>query len=258
MADWNAEVYARVSAPQFEWGKRVLERLPLTGDETVVDAGCGAGRLTELLLKRLPRGRVIALDASEAMLEKAREHLAVFGEQVTFVRADLATHVVRPPVDAVFSTATFHWVLDHDALFAGLRATLRTGGRLVAQWGGGANLARLRGRTASLRASEAYARFFAGFHEPWHYASAEETRGRLETTGFVDVKAWLELAPVRFDDAASFGEFLSHVILRDELPRLPDDGARRSYVGALVDLASREDPPFELDYCRLNADARRG
>ncbi len=258
MADWNAEVYARVSAPQFEWGKRVLERLPLTGDETVVDAGCGAGRLTELLVKRLPRGRVVALDASAAMVEKARERLAVFGEQVTFVRADLATHVVRPPVDAVFSTATFHWVLDHDALFAGLHATLRSGGRLVAQWGGGANLARLRGRTATLRESEAYARFFVGFHEPWHYASAEETQRRLETTGFVDARAWLELAPTRFDDAASFGEFLTHVILRDELPRLPDDGARRGYVGALVDLASRDDPPFELDYCRLNADARRG
>ncbi|HEY5239915.1 MAG TPA: hypothetical protein VIJ22_00555, partial [Polyangiaceae bacterium] len=88
--------------------------------------------------------------------------------------------------------------------------------------------------------------------------SAEETQRRLETTGFVDAKAWLELAPARFDDAASFVEFLTHVILRDELPRLPDDGARRSYVAALVDLASRDDPPFELDYCRLNADARRG
>ena len=258
MADWNAEVYARVSAPQFEWGQRVLERLPLAGDETVVDAGCGAGRLTELLLKRLPRGRVVALDASRAMLVEARSRLARFGEQVTFVRADLATHVERPPVDAVFSTATFHWVLDHDALFAGLHATLRSGGRLVAQWGGGANLARLRARTASLRASEAFAPFFGGFREPWHYATAEETEMRLARAGFVDARAWLEPAPVRFDDAASFGEFLTHVILRDELPRLPDDEARRSYVDALVDLASRDDPAFVLDYCRLNADGRRG
>lgn len=257
MADWNAEIYARVSGPQFEWGQRVLERLPLAGGETVVDAGCGAGRLTELLVKRLPRGRVVALDASEAMLVQARARLAGFGDQVTFVRADLATHVERPPVDAVFSTATFHWVLDHDALFAGLRATLRSGGLLVAQWGGGANLARLRGRTASLRASEAYAPFFAGFREPWHYAGAEETEGRLERTGFVEARAWLEQAPVRFEDAAGFGEFLTHVILRDELPRLPDDGARRRYVDALVDLASRDDPPFELDYWRLNADGRR-
>ncbi|HEY3821095.1 MAG TPA: methyltransferase domain-containing protein [Polyangiaceae bacterium] len=258
MADWNAGIYARVSGPQFEWGKRVLERLPLAGGETVVDAGCGAGRLTELLLERLPRGRVVALDVSETMLVEARARLARFGERVTFVRADLATHVVRPPVDAVFSTATFHWVLDHDALFARLRETLRSGGLLVAQWGGGPNLGRLRGRTASLRASEEYARFFAGFHEPWHYATPEETKARLDRAGFVDAKAWLEPAPARFDDAASFTEFLTHVILRDELPRLPDDGARRRYVEALVEQASHDDPPFELDYVRLNADARRG
>jgi trans-aconitate methyltransferase len=258
VADWNAEVYARVSGPQFEWGQRVLERLPLAGDETVVDAGCGAGRLTELLVERLPRGRVVALDASEAMLVEARARLARFGEQVTLVRADLATHVVRPPVDAVFSTATFHWVLDHDALFAGLHATLRSGGLLVAQWGGGANLARVRGRTAALRESEAYAPFFAGFREPWHYADADETQAGLARAGFVDAKAWLEHAPVRYADAAGYREFLTHVILRDELPRLPDDDARRQYVEALVDLASRDDPPFELDYCRLNADARRG
>jgi trans-aconitate 2-methyltransferase len=257
MADWNAEVYARVSRPQFEWGRRVLERLPLAGDEAVVDAGCGAGRLTELLAERLPRGRVVALDASEAMLSEARSRLARFGPRVTFVRADVARHVERPPVDAVFSTATFHWVLDHDALFDALHATLKAGGRLVAQWGGGPNLARLRGRTAALRGSGPCAPFFAGFREPWHYATAEETTARLERTGFVEVKAWLEPAPVRFDDAASYGEFLTHVILRDELPRLPDDGARRRYVDALVEVASRDDTPFELDYCRLNADARR-
>jgi len=258
VADWNAEVYARVSGPQFEWGQRVLERLPLDGDETVVDAGCGAGRLTELLLKRLPHGRVVALDASEAMLREARGRLASFGEQVTFVRADLATHVERPPVDAVFSTATFHWVLDHDALFAGLHSTLKSGGLLVAQWGGGANLAGVRGRTASLRASEAFAPFFVGFHEPWHYASAEETQARLVRAGFVEARAWLEHAPVRYADATGYREFLTHVILRDELPRLPDDEARRRYVDALVERASRDDPPFELDYCRLNADGRRG
>lgn len=257
MADWNAEVYARVSRPQFEWGKLVLERLPLAGGEAVVDAGCGAGRLTELLAGRVPQGRVVALDDSEAMLVEARARMARFGPRVTFVRADVAAHVERPPVDAVFSTATFHWVRDHDALFRAVHASLKPGGRLVAQWGGGANLARLRGRTAVLRASSACAPCFAGFREPWHYATAEETRARLERAGFVEVKAWLEPAPVRFDDAPAYAEFLTHVILRDELPRLPDDDARRRYVAALVEVSSRDDTPFELDYQRLNAEARR-
>lgn len=257
MVDWNAQVYARVSEPQFLWGQRVLARLPLGGDEVVVDAGCGTGRLTEILAERLHRGRVIAIDASQSMLDQARAHLARFGHRVEFVRADVATHVVVPPVDAVFSTATFHWVQDHDRLFATIRASLRPGGSLVSQFGGGSNLARVRARTSALRASAQFARFFEGFHEPWHYATAEETRERLEGLGFIEVASWLEPAPVTFDDEASYREFVTHVILRDDLARLPDETTRKAYVDAVVEQARADEPPFELDYWRLNADARR-
>ena len=257
MAGWNAEVYARVSAPQLEWGKRVLARLELAGDETVLDAGCGTGRLTELLADRVPRGRVVALDASEAMLAKAREVLARFGERITFVQADAASFCLASPVDVVFSTATFHWVLDHDALFERLHACLRPGGRLVAQWGGGNNLRSIRSRGAALRASSSFAAYFAGFAEPWNYATAEQTRARLERHGFIEVKAWLEDAPYRFADAPSFREFVAHVVLRDDLARLPDEGARDRFLDAIVEPAGHDDPPFVLDYRRLNADARR-
>ena len=258
MADWDAAAYARVSAPQFAWGQQVLARLSLAGDEAVIDAGCGAGRLTEVLLERLPRGRVVALDASAAMLAQAEERLARFAARVRFVKADVAAHVESPPVDAVFSTATFHWVPDHARLFASLHASLKPGGYLVAQWGGGRNLARARARAAAVRASATWARYFEGFREPWHYATADETRDGLLAAGFVDVNAWLEEAPARFDDAASYREFLVHVILRDDLARLPDDAARDAYAAELVEQAGRQDPPWVLDYVRLNADARRG
>lgn len=108
-ADWNASTYDRVADPQTRWGAEVLERLPLQGDETVLDAGCGTGRVTELLLARLPRGRVVALDFSAAMLGEARGRLARFGDQVTYVEADLGRPLsLSEPVNAVLSTATFH------------------------------------------------------------------------------------------------------------------------------------------------------
>lgn len=176
---------------------------------------------------------------------------------MSFVRADVADFVPSPPADAVFSTATFHWVKDHDRLFRTVHASLRPGGALVSQFGGGSNLSRVRARTAALRASPPFARFFEGFEEPWHYATAEETRERLERIGFVEISAWLEPANVRFEDAGSYREFVTHVILRDELARLPDEATRDAYVGAIVDQASGDDPPFELDYWRLNADAKR-
>src|SRR5438045_5843592 len=133
--DWNANAYDRVADPQARWGATVLERLPLDGDERVLDAGCGTGRVTALLLERLPRGRVVALDGSPSMIEEARRRFA--GDaRVELVTADLARPLpLAAAVDAVLSTATFHWIADHGALFRNLAAVLRPGGRLCAQCG---------------------------------------------------------------------------------------------------------------------------
>src|SRR5918994_6898296 len=136
--DWDATTYARLSAPMTAMGSDVLDRLVLRGDETVLDAGCGTGNVTRLLVERLPRGRVIAVDAAPSMVEQARELLP---PAVDVRRADLLELALDEPVDAILSTATFHWVPDHDRLVANLYAALKPGGRLVAQCGGHGNVA---------------------------------------------------------------------------------------------------------------------
>jgi trans-aconitate 2-methyltransferase len=138
--DWDAATYDRVSAPQVEWAERVLERLPLRGDETVLDAGCGSGRVTKMLLERLPRGHVVAVDSAESMVDHARE--ALDPERATVFQADLTELSLDEAVDAALSNAVFHWIPDHDALFWRLHAALRPGGLLVAQCGGKGNVAR--------------------------------------------------------------------------------------------------------------------
>jgi len=155
--EWNAREYHRLSTPHLDWGAAVLERLPLRGDETVLDAGCGTGKLTALLLDRLPRGHVVAMDRSSNMLAEAEAHLRpVYGDRVSFLEADLLDFSQREMYDAIFSTATFHWVLDHDDLFRRLHGALRPGGILVAQCGGGPNLQRLMDRYAAIAAEDAY------------------------------------------------------------------------------------------------------
>src|ERR1700704_5699073 len=132
--EWDAATYDRVSGPQLRWGLAVLERLALAGDERVLDAGCGSGRVTERLLERLPQGPVVPLDGSEAMLAEARRRRAPHLSRVELVHADLGRPLpLLTPVDAVLSTAVFHWVPDQDALFRHLAAVMRPGGRLVAQ-----------------------------------------------------------------------------------------------------------------------------
>jgi trans-aconitate 2-methyltransferase len=138
--DWDAASYDRLAAPQSRWGRTVVDRLDLRGDERVLDAGCGTGRVTAMLLERLPGGEIVALDASASMVELARERLG--HDQITYVLADLQESLpVRPPVDAVLSTATFHWIPDHDGLFRNLASMMRPGAQLVAQCGGRGNIA---------------------------------------------------------------------------------------------------------------------
>jgi trans-aconitate 2-methyltransferase len=243
--DWNATSYDRVADPQTQWGAEVLERLPLDGDETVLDAGCGTGRVTELLLERLPRGRVVALDFSAAMLGEARGRLARFGDQVTYVQADLGRPLpLDGAVDAVLSTATFHWVMDHDALFANLASVLRPGGWLVAQCGGFGNVATLLDVARQVN---------PGFRRQHNFQTPEETTGRLEASGFEDIQTWLSDAPTRFDPGAPFEAFLETVCLRTFLDQLPP-ADRDPFVKAV---AARMPEPV-LDYVRLNIVARQG
>jgi trans-aconitate 2-methyltransferase len=242
--EWDAPTYDRVANPQTGWGAAVLDRLPLAGDERVLDAGCGSGRVTEMLLERLPRGRVVAVDASGAMLEEARRRLARHADHVEFVQADLARPLpVEPQVDAVLSTATFHWVLDHDALFRNLAAVIRPGGRLVAQCGGAGNIASLKAVLAGVG---------DGWPGEYRFATPDETSERLDAAGFVDIETWLTEEPTPFEPGEPFEAFLETVCLRQHLERLPA-GERAAFVKTV---ASRMPAP-ELDYVRLNIVARR-
>ena len=257
-AEWDAAAYYRLSNPHAVWGQPVLDRLPLRGDETVLDAGCGAGRVTADLLERLPGGRVIALDISANMLAEARQQLARrFGDRVTFIQADLQDFTLDEPVDAIFSTAAFHWVLDHPRLFSALFAALKPGGGLVAQCGGGPNITAVLERAAALMESEPYAPHFAGWPGPWEFASAEITSERLRDAGFVDIETSLESKPTLMLDANEYRDYLSTVVFGSHLDRLPDGRPRREFIETLTEQAASDAPPFLLDYWRLNMGCRR-
>lgn len=258
MREWNAEAYHRVSDPQYEWGLPVLDKLPLEGHERVLDVGCGTGRLTEKVIERVPRGEVVALDLSFNMLQTAREYLQPrYAGRVRFAQADAAALPMSRHADAIFSTATFHWVLDHPMLFKSLYAALKPGGRLVAQCGGVRNIQRVRDRCAQLASEAAFAPYFAGWTGPWHFADPQETEDRLRQAGFVDARADLESKSFGPPDADAFREFVTSVVCRHHLSRLPDAESQDRFMDALTEKAATDDPPFELDYWRLNIEARK-
>ena len=244
---WDAATYDRVSDVQVAWAHRVLDRLPLRGDEIVLDAGCGSGRVTAMLLERLPEGRVIGVDSSESMIEHAR---AALGGRVELIVADLTELELDVQVDAVFSNAVFHWVLDQDALFERMFAVLRPDGRLVAQCGGQGNIETFLSLVEEIAADPPFAPHLEGFVRTWRFPGGEETEERLRASGFEPARAWLEPSTVTPDEPAAF---LRTICLGVHLERLPAD-LHDPFLEAVLDRCGDR---LQLDYVRLNIDAER-
>lgn len=237
--DWDAVSYDRLPIPMTRWGERVVGWLALAGDERVLDAGCGTGRVTELLRERLPHGTVIAVDGSQSMIARARERLGDDG--VELVVADLQEPLpVDPPVDAILSTATFHWITDHDALFRNLAAVLRPGGQIAAQCGGEGNIASVGAALADM-----------GLSQRKHYASPQDTRTRLEAAGFTEIDVWLHEEPTALPEA-DLEPYLEAICLGDHVASMPPEDRR-----AFVHEVALRMPGSVIDYVRLNIRARR-
>jgi trans-aconitate 2-methyltransferase len=247
--EWDAAAYERLSAPIEAMGREVLQRLELEGDETVLDAGCGSGSVTEQLVERVPRGRVLGIDASESMVEHAKKRL---GSRAEVWQGDLVELELDEEVDVVFSNAVFHWVPDHDRLFAQLHAALRPGGWLVAQCGGEGNVISVMEALVKVVAQEPFARYFEGYDPKLKFASDAETAERLERIGFTDVRCWLEPRPMRPEEPYAY-EFMRTVTLGGHLGQLPEE-LHRPFVEAVMEEMGE---PLEIDYVRLNIDARR-
>jgi trans-aconitate 2-methyltransferase len=250
MVDWDAATYDRVADPQEAWGREVLSRLELDGNETVLDAGCGSGRVTLLLADRVPDGRVIGVDAAPSMIELARERLADLGDRVELHVMDLLELELKEPVDAIFSNATFHWVLDHERLFRRLFASLAPGGTIEAQCGGEDNVAEWMRAIESAGGDERFRAYLREMPAATNFASVGDTEARLERTGFEVHGVWLENKTVQPSEPRAF---VATVGLAKHLHRLPAD-LHEEFIDAILGSMPR---PLVLEYVRLNISATR-
>lgn len=237
--EWDAVTYDRLPLPHLHWGADAIARLSLMGDESVLDAGCGTGRVTEQLLAGLPRGRVVALDGSRAMLDQLRVRLAPVMDRVDVMHADLMHPLpLQEPVDAILSTATLHWLPDHATVFKNLATVLRPGGQLVAECGGTGNVATICDALRGLGLERVAI---------WNFRGPEETQSVLQAAGFIEVHAWLTPDPARLPPCEPFETYLRTVVLGAHLDTVPEE-AREDVVRAVAERLPRP----EVDYVRLN------
>lgn len=251
--EWDAAEYEVLAAPMTGWGadflKFLVERRAIRGDEDVIDAGCGTGRVTELLLRCIPDGTVLAVDASEAMVEASTGRFA--GDpRVRVERRDLLRLEVERAVDLVFSTATLHWIKDHEHLFERFARTLKPGGRLVAQCGGEGNITRLRAAIGQVMREDRFKEFFVRWEDPWNFADPATTRARLEAAGFEEIETWLHEEAAEFDSIEELTGYLKTAVLGQHLTFLPE--AEHEPFAAAVAMQLAAGGPLVIDYVRLN------
>jgi trans-aconitate 2-methyltransferase len=272
---WDAREYDIVADVQERWGRKLIERNQWRGDEVVLDAGCGSGRLFPHLLEKIPRGRLYGADADGRMVQQARERAqgiaskpAVVVLQCDLSRIDLAviksaeansTNGPQASVsgfDVVISNAVFHWIADKLALFSHLSALLKTEGRLTAQFGGLKNLQRA--RSAAYRAARE-TDLLAALHvasEKTIYLPAEDTRDQLRVCGFRNVRVWEHEEQTVFPDRESFLRFCAAVIFTPLRPLVPES----SWQPFLNEFAAQIYGLFgewKLDYVRQNIEAQK-
>lgn len=248
LLDWDAAGYDRLEEmPHDAWAEQVLDRAGLRGDERVLDAGCGSGRLLSLLRTRHPELELIGVDGSTAMIAQARQNL---GDDVTLIEGDLLQFEATDPVEVIVSSAVFHWIGDHQRLFERLFAALRPGGRLEAQCGGDGNVAEVRRSAEALAGDERFAPYLRSEIQPWNYASVGDTELRLGRAGFERAHAWLEPWRVQPSDPRAY---LETVVLPWHMERLPE-ALQAEFVDAVLGSSLQ---PFEINYVRLNISAVR-
>ena len=251
--EWDAAEYEALAGPMTRWGadflKFLVERRAIRGDEDVIDAGCGTGRVTELLLRCVPDGTVLAVDASEAMVEATAGRFAR-DPRVRTKRRDLLRLEVERPVDLVFSTATLHWIKDHEHLFKRFARTLKPGGRLVAQCGGEGNISRLRTAMGQVMREDRFREFFVRWMDPWNFADPATTRARLEAAGFVEIETWLHEEAAEFLSIEELTVYLKTAVLGQHLTFLPE--AEHEPFAAAVAMQLAAGGPLVIEYVRLN------
>ena len=244
---WQASKYDEIFLPHQSWGDEIIAQLPLSGGETVLDAGAGTGRDALKLAARLPKGRVLAVEASSTMLERLREKAAASGLPVSVIEANLLEPLpVKTPVDATISVATFHWLHDHKAVFSNLAGVMKDGAPLLADCGGKGNVERVKSafRAATGRDPDG--------GRPWNFAGPEETAENLAAAGFEVIDVRLVRDTIIFHDQMEHVAFLSTIVLGSQLESFPLE--ERGEVAATVSDAMGE---WVVDYVRLKIRAHK-
>jgi trans-aconitate 2-methyltransferase len=246
------------SDPQQAWGEKLINELDLEGHESILDLGCGDGRLTALLARRVPSGSVIGIDASQQMTSAARERHR-HQTNVSFRTLDINQLCCESEFDVVFSNAALHWVHDQVTLMTNVHRALKPQGLIRFNYAGQGHCIQLMEILTQTLSEPEFAPLFTDFLWPWHMATVKDTSERVAQAGFNQVKVWKETEAARFSDQDTLIQWMDHLSLVPFLERIQDPQKTqqfRDHIAArMVQKMQQPDRTFMEASCRINVQA---
>lgn len=288
---WDARTYDQVSRlVQYRWGQQVLEWRKWRGDEIVMDAGCGSGLLTRRLAKRVPRGKVYAVDIDSNMIKRAKNNLQFF-DNVEIIQSSFTDIRIPRKLDVVFSNSALHWIQDHKKVFQKFWEMLHpinvssdnndisissndnnnseSNGQLLIQCGGDGNLQRIISMLERITHLDQFKEYFTDWNQPWYFAKPDDTYKLLQETGYVNARVFSSSDQVILPNRRVYSKFVKTVVLKSYLEHLsrdndhPDiDKLKKLFLDVFLGEVEKcgnnnSSASWFLDFVRLNIIAQR-
>jgi len=192
--DWNADDYARHSAVQQQWAQELIAKLYLQGSESLLDIGCGDGKITARIAQILSKGKALGIDQSPNMIRLASEQYPPKDcPNLSFMQMDATDIRLKEMFDIAFSNAVLHWIADQPAVLRGVHSCLKPGGKILFQMGGHGNAGDIFNLVQEMIKKLEWKRYYEGFTPPYHFYGPEEYKVWLINSGFKVTRA--ELIP---------------------------------------------------------------
>lgn len=255
--EFDGKKYEKASTHQKEWGAKLIAELGLQGTERVLDLGCGDGALTAKIAALLPHGEALGIDASQGMIDVAKQKQA---GNLQFRLMDINALDFADEFDVVFSNATLHWVKDHPRLLQNVRHALRAGGILRFDFAGDGNCSHFFTVVREAIALDQFLPYFSDFQWPWYMPSVSQYESIVAQSGFREVRVWGENADrffpdteamIRWIDQPSLVPFLARVAVQDKAP------FREFVVGRMIEETKQPDGTCFETFRRVNVLARK-
>ncbi len=250
--EFDGAKYEKASTHQKEWGTRLISELKLTGNERILDLGCGDGSLTETLAHLVPDGNVLGIDASKGMIDVARNRT---GSNLRFELHDINTMDLPEKFDIIISNATLHWIKDHQKLWVNIKNILSENAIVRFNFAAHGNCSHFYKIIREAIALDDYQTYFSDFEWPWYMPEVDEYREIINMQTFSEIKVWGENADRTFPDKKSIIGWINQPSIVPFLKYIPEEKKEkfRSYVikQMLIDTARPDGGYFET-FRRIN------